>query len=154
MKPADFTIAIDTREQLPLEFAGYQTQRGTLPTGDYSIVGYESQVAIERKSHADGWAAVAAERARFERCLGRLAKLDRAAIVIECSLAEFCERPTRVQRVTPATAVGSFISWSCQYRIPVFFAGSRAFAERVVVRFLASWMKHRAPTARSTEVVR
>lgn len=138
------TVVIDTREQLPFAFDGLPTIRATLQSGDYSLVGLESRIAVERKSHEDAWNAVAANRARFERCLERLSRLDRAAIVIECTLAEFCERPPYIHRVTPATAAGSFISWACQYRIPVFFCDNRAFAERVTLRFLLAYAKHLA----------
>lgn len=135
-------IIIDTREQLPFTFSGYTTQRGTLPTGDYSLAGYEHAVAVERKSHGDIWACCAAERARFERCLERLAALDRAAVVIECSLTDLAIRPARVQRVTPATVVGSCISWAAQYRLPFFWCDTRRYAERVTVRWLLAYLKH------------
>lgn len=142
MKPTDYTIITDSREQIPLNFGDHPNARGTLKTGDYSLLGYESRIAVERKSHADMWGSVAGERARFERCLARLAAMERAALVIECSLAQLCERPSYIQRVTPATAVGSVISWSCQYRLPVFFAENPAFAARVTLRFLLSFAKH------------
>lgn len=135
-------ILIDTREQRPFPLIGYVSQRATLPTGDYSLVGFEHRVAIERKSHGDMWQCVAGERARFERCLERLAALDRAAVVIECSLTEFAVRPARVQRVTPATAVGSCISWMAQYRVPFIWADNRRYAERVTLRFLLAYAKH------------
>lgn len=134
-------IVIDTREQLPFDFAGIPTTRGTLATGDYSISGLEHLVAVERKSKEDAYGCVGASRDRFTRCLGRLAAMDRACIVIECSLADFAVPPPRT-RIDAAMAIGSFISWSCAYRIPVFWCGSRAFAERVTLRFLAAYAKH------------
>lgn len=137
------TIVIDSREQLPFHFDGLVTVRGTLATGDYSLQGYEHLVAVERKGKGDAWGCVAGERERFERCIARLGALDRAAIVIECSLADFCVRPERIQRVTIATAVGSYVSWSVQHRLPIFWCDNRRYAERVCLRFLASWWKHR-----------
>jgi ERCC4-type nuclease len=143
-KEPSFTLIVDTREQHPFQFKGLNMVRGTLKAGDYSLVGYTGKVAVERKSHEDAWGCVATGRERFERCLERLAALDRAAVVIECNLRQFAERPEYVRRVTPATAVGSYISWACQYRIPVFFCDSRAYAERVTVRFLVAYLKHLA----------
>lgn len=137
-----FVIVIDTREQLPFPFEGLVTKRATLGAGDYSIEGLENKVAVERKSKNDAWGCVADGRSRFTRCLERLSALDRAAIVIECSLTEFAIQPSRIERVTPATAVGSYISWSCQYRLPVFWCDTRQYAERVTARFLASYHKH------------
>lgn len=139
-----FTIVVDTREQVPFAFDGLESVRKGLKVGDYSLVGFESLVAIERKSKSDAWNCVAGERDRFIRELEKLAQYDRAAIVIECALAEFCVRPAQLQRVSPATAVGSFISWSVQYNIPVFWCDNRAYAERVTLRFLMSWLKHRS----------
>lgn len=154
MKAPPFTIVVDTREQRPYNFTGLATVRGTLASGDYSLVGHEHRIAIERKEKSDAWNCVAGERDRFERCLERLAALERAAIVIECDLREFSVRPSYVQRITPATAVGSFISWSVKYRIQLFWCDSRAYAERVVVRYLAGYLKHVANRSVSpTDVV-
>ena len=135
-------IIVDTREQTPWPLTGFDTRRGTLHAGDYSLEGYENSVAVERKSKEDAWGCVGAGRERFTRCLERLAGLDRACVVIEASLSEFQVRPRYVKRVTPATAVGSYISWSCQYRIPVFWCDNRQYAERVAVRFLGAYIKH------------
>lgn len=139
---APFVIAIDTREQAPFPLLGFATMRKTLKTGDYSIIGMETKVAVERKSYTDAWGSMSEGRARFERCVRRLADLDRAAIVIECGVRELATQPSYIQRVTPASVVGGLISWSCQYRIPVFFADDRAHAERITVRFLAAYWKH------------
>lgn len=138
-----FTIVIDTREQLPFAFDGLATKRGTLKAGDYSIEGMETRVAVERKSYSDIWGSMSLGRARFERCVKRLAELDRAAIVIECGLTKLCEQPSRIDRTTPASVVGGLVSWSCQYQIPVYFCDTRHFAERITARFLASYFKHR-----------
>jgi DNA excision repair protein ERCC-4 len=135
-------IVVDTREQTPFVF-DVPTMRGTLNAGDYSLEGLEKMVAVERKSHGDMWGSMSNGRARFERCVQRLALLDRAAIVVECSLTELCCRPRQIQRVTPASVVGGLISWSAQYSIPVFFCDNREYAARVTLRFLASYLKHR-----------
>ena len=50
--PDNLTVIVDTREQLPLELS-MCTIRGTLPTGDYSILGFEEYVVVERKSLPD-----------------------------------------------------------------------------------------------------
>lgn len=138
-----FVIAVDTREQQPLNFLGFATMRKHLETGDYSILGYESQVAVERKSYTDAWGSMSLGRQRFGRCVERLAALDRAAIVIECSLTKLATQPSYIERVTPASVVGGLISWSCQYALPVYFCDNREQAARITVRFLAAWLKYR-----------
>jgi len=140
-------IAIDTREQSRFMFDGYESYRTTLQTGDYSLEGLTDVLAVERKSHGDAWAMLTAERKRFERCLERMALLDRAAIVIECSMAEFVVPPPQVKRVNAATAMGSYISWSTKYRIPVYWAENRQWAERITLRILAAYYKHCADGA-------
>ncbi len=135
-------IAIDTREQLRYMFDGYESYRTTLTTGDYSLEGFESVLAVERKNHSDAWGCLTEGRKRFERCLERLSQLDRAAIVIEASMAEFCIPPPQIKRVNAATAMGSYISWSTKWRIPVFFAENRQWGERVTLRILAAYFKH------------
>lgn len=139
---APFVIAVDTREQRPLDFPGFAVMRKTIPTGDYSMQGFEHRIAIERKSKTDAWGCVADGRARFERCMARLAQLEFAAVVIECSLSEFQIPPSRVERVNAGTAVGSYLSWMVQHRVPVVWVDNRDFAARVVVRMLASFYKH------------
>lgn len=136
------TIIVDSREQIPYLFESYDWRRGTLKTGDYSLEGFSDVLAVERKNKLDAWAMLSNERKRFERCLERLSLLDRAAIVIECSMAEFCEPPPNVFRVNAATAMGSYISWSTKYRIPVYFAENRQWGERVTLRILAAYYKH------------
>lgn len=144
-EPPPFVIAYDTREQAPLDFLGFAAMRKTLKAGDYSILGYETRVACERKSYGDLWGSMSTGRARFERCVRRLAELDRAAIVIECSLSQAAVQHPDIQRTNAASVIGGLISWSCQFAIPVYFCDTREQSARVIVRFLAAWLKHRAP---------
>lgn len=136
-------IVIDTREQTPFPLVEYQTVVKGIRTGDYSLEGFENHVAVERKSKQDAYGCVGSSRGRFELCLERLSELDRACVVIECGLADFAIPPART-KVDARMAVGSYISWSVKYRIPVFWCDTREYAERVTVRFLAGWMKHRS----------
>lgn len=150
-------IVIDTREQTPFPLVEYQTVVKGLKTGDYSLEGYEDHVAVERKSKTDAYGCVGGSRDRFSRCLERLSRLDRACIVIECSLADFAIPPERT-KIDARMAVGSYISWDVQYGIRTYWCGAgvdalgnpysaREAAERVTVRFLAGWMKHRSHIA-------
>jgi ERCC4-type nuclease len=142
LRPSEIpAIVIDTREQLAYGFDGFFTERRKLDTGDYSLVGYENRVAVERKSKADAYGCVGAGRDRFERCLRRLGEIERPAVVIEADLADFAVPPPRT-RITAAQAVGSYVSWSCTYRIPIFFCGTRAYSERVTLRWLMAFLKH------------
>ena len=143
------TIVCDTREQKAYEFSGFRTVRKKLDCGDYAWLGHEGECVVERKEKSDAWACVGASRHRFVACLIRLAQVRSPAIVIEASLDDFCNPPSRT-RLTPAQAVGAYISWSQEYRIPVFWCPSRAYAERVCLKWLLAFQRHlHAPTRTS-----
>jgi DNA excision repair protein ERCC-4 len=125
--PPGLVVAIDTREQLPWRFAG-PTQATTLHTGDYSIVGLECRIAIERKSQADAYGSIGGGRERFEREWARLAELDFAAVVVESSLDGFLVPPERSQ-LHPRAAIGTLVAWSIRYGVHVIFASDRRHAE-------------------------
>jgi len=148
-------ILIDSREQLPYEFAGFDTVRSGLRTGDYSLEGHEHAVCVERKSKADAWGVVGGGRKRFVRELERMLAYERAAIVIECTLAEFARPPEVVKwtgevvgpAVSTAQAVGSYVSWAVKYNVQVFWCPDevlpgREYGERVTLRYLAAYLKH------------
>lgn len=133
-------VVIDTREQLPYEFSPFVI--GTLATGDYSLLGHEHRIAIERKTKADAYSTIGQGRERFVRELRRMAELEYAAIVVECSLVEFLSKPDYVRRLTPRAAIRSLISWSLRYGVHLHFAGDRAHAEALVMVILEKWWKY------------
>ena len=145
MKPAPI-IVVDTREQKPYRFRHAQVK--TLATGDYSIVGLEDRIAIERKTASDLLASLGRGRARFERELQRLSTLDYAAIVVESSLKQLLE-PQPYSRMNPKSATNSIISWSVKYRVPVFFADDRRHGQALTHALLNKyWRYHqRGPDA-------
>ncbi len=140
MTPAEFVIAVDTREQKPYRFPRSEVR--TLPAGDYSIVGLEDQVAVERKTKEDAYASLGQERERFERELRRLSALDYAAIVVETTLPDFLKAPA-FSRMNPKAAANSIIAWSVKYRVCVFFAGDRAHGNALTQRLLEKYWRYR-----------
>jgi ERCC4-type nuclease len=136
----DFIIAVDTREQTPYAFPGAVTK--TLPTGDYSIVGLEDRVTVERKSKADAYGSLGHGRARFRREVERLAGFDYAAIVIEDTVPGFLQRPAH-SKMNPRSAIGSLLAWSVRYRVPVFFAGDRDHAQALTHKLLEMYYRYR-----------
>lgn len=134
-----FTIVVDTREHLPYVFDGAVVK--TLPTGDYSVLGLEDRVAIERKSKPDAYASLGRGRARFRREVERLAELDYAAIVVEDTVPGFLRRPPHT-RMNPRAAVASLLAWSVRYRVPVIFAGDRAHGRAVTQKLLSSYWRY------------
>ena len=83
-----FQIVTDTREQHPFSFEGYpvEVKPRALPTGDYSLDGFEDRIAIERKAAGDLLSCMTGGRERFTRELERLRGYEAAAVVVELYL--------------------------------------------------------------------
>lgn len=134
------TIIIDTREQTPLTFPNTPTTAGTLTTGDYSVLGLEHIIAVERKSLDDLLACCGRERNRFKRELQRLRAYRFRLLVIEADAATLESgvrdgSPWR-SKLQPSHVVGSLAAWCAQFALPVWLAGSHDAAGRFVERFL------------------
>ncbi len=162
----------DMREYIP------RTERRFLGVGmgDYSIAGYEGRIGIERKSMvdfqgtllgwrhevetggADGWTIDVDRRARFKRELGKLAKMECKAIVVEASLGECLEQsPSWGVRdgITNAKYLFStYLSWLEEFpAVPWVFADDRRMAEvaafRIMEKFWARMSKERRQQERA-----
>ena len=135
-------IVVDSREQNPLHFPpNVVTVSGTLKSGDYSLLGFEDKVAIERKSKADCYHSLGGDRDRFENELRRLTMLDFSAIVVECSLSKFLKQP-EFSSMNPRSAVRSLVAWSVKYRVPVCWGDDRLHTSAMVVSLLEFWWKY------------
>lgn len=140
-KPPAFIIAIDTREQRGYLFKNAIVK--TLRTGDYSVVGHEETgISIERKSRADAFNSLGQGRARFQREFARLAKYDRAYVVIEASLDDMLKQPPYT-KMNPKAVVNSLIAWSVRYGVHIIFAGSRRNGQAITYRILEKFAKDR-----------
>lgn len=149
------TVVVDTREQLPYTFAGIRADRsdgggpltvpvrvGTLASGDYSLVGCESLVAVERKSKADLFGTLGKGRDRFERELARLAGYRAAAVVVEATWPEVVTDPPPRSELPPKTVLRSVLAWKVRYpTVHWDFVGPRALAEVFTFRFLERFLK-------------
>lgn len=148
-------VVIDTREQRPFAFQGLRCDatdgggpltvpvvRGTLKSGDYSLAGHETRVAVERKSLEDCYGTIGQGRERFERELERLAAYRFAAVVIEATWPEVCADPPPHTQLPPKTVFRSILAWSVRYpAIHWFPAGPRRLAEVTTFRILERWLK-------------
>ena len=139
MTAAELVVASDSREQKPYRFARSQVK--TLASGDYSLIGLEDRIAIERKTKEDAYASLGQGRARFERELERLSHLDYAAVVVETSLPDFLCAPA-FSRMHPKAAAGSIVAWSVKYRVCVFFAGDRLHGNALTRQLLEKYLRY------------
>ena len=154
-------IIVDTREQTGYVFEKYDdvdTVRKGLKTGDYSVVGYESLVGVERKNPMDAISSVVSGRERFKREWVRGTKLLRFAIVIECHMCDLKKYITKQWKIINNTTLkkrknkyrlysqlksvqNTYISWSAEFGVPVFFCKNAKEAEKVTYNFLKSFVK-------------
>lgn len=142
MNPDGFCIVVDTREQLPYCWPGIPMVCKALPMGDYSVLGLEDRIGVERKSHADFVATVTRHHDAFFEKIGRVVIAKRYgnsaspyyAIVIEATPTAL-DSPMPWTRVTPATVHANLIKLAC-LGVPVWPAGSRARAAAWTLAYL------------------
>jgi len=122
-------VVIDTREQEPYSFdtGRIETVRCALPAGDYSLLGYESAIAVERKSLEDLVGTLIRGRERFRSELLKLQSYEYACVVVEASITDMLSGRYR-SGVHPNALLGSVISIIADYNIPVFFCANRQAA--------------------------
>ncbi len=154
-----FLVLVDQREKLPYGFDGLRTDAKhgrrplkvrTIPfhldAGDYSIEGYESRIAIERKSLADAFGTLGQGRDRFERELQRLASYEVAAVVIEASWADILAGHPR-SNLNPKTIHRSLIAWQQEFgNIHWWTCDGRAMAEATTYRILERFWTRKQKT--------
>lgn len=136
------TVVIDSREQCPWLFHGYgvETVREGLPSGDYSVEGYQDRIALERKSLDDLVGSFSAGRDRFEREMVRLSALEFSAVIVEAS-AEDVVRHRYKSRMHPNAVLQTCFSWTVRHGIPFLFCGSRRHAEYVCHGLLQKFVR-------------
>jgi len=120
-------ILVDSREQLPFDFslfpnwiAGEQT--ATLPCADYSILGMESLVALERKSLSDLVGSLMTGRERFLRMCERMTTYKYRAIIVESSYSSVKSPYHEYTQCHPNGISGSLDAIEIRYQIPIIYA--------------------------------
>jgi ERCC4-type nuclease len=132
-------IRVDSREQLPYQFET-SSEVGTIPVGDYSIVGIENHVAIERKELNDLIGCLCHDRERFEKELHKGRALDYFALIIEGSLSDVVNGDYR-SRMNSKAAIQSLLALSVRYRLPVWFAENRQYAQTITESLLLKYAR-------------
>ena len=130
-------LVVDTREQEPYGFAADEASvvRKALPAGDYSVVGLEDRVAVERKSLDDFVSTVIRARDRFMREVSKLAGYPHACVVVEGGLSDVLAHRYR-SGAHPAAVLGAAVSLSVDHGVPVFFCSNRPSARCFTLSFL------------------
>ena len=134
----DLTIIVDSREQKPYKFKNSLVKK--LDAGDYSILGLENQIAIERKSKSDAYGTIGAGRERFVKELERFQSYKYKAIIIESSLSNFLIQP-EFSKMNPKSAINSLIAWSIRFNVHIIFGDSRRLSRTLCERILEKFYK-------------
>jgi ERCC4-type nuclease len=136
-------VVIDTREQAPYTFDDYSNWIGgvevrALKTADYSIAGYESVIAVERKTLQDIVGSLMHGRERFLRELDRLASFRSKCLCIEATRTELKSPYQFAEAVKahPNGVVGSLDALMAKFGIPIHYGDNRQLSEE----FVASWL--------------
>ena len=130
-------IIIDTREQKELTFPHFESVRGTLQSGDYSIEGLEHRFSCERKSISDLVGSLTSGRERFERELHRLRGFDFARLLIVGTEADIVNHRYR-SKASPKSILHSLYAFEARYGVPFVFGGSESRSAALVERW-AYW---------------
>jgi hypothetical protein len=152
------TVLVDSREQRPFPFRGIPADVGqgggnwTVPTevvkldaGDYSLDGYATAIAVERKSHADLVHTIGQERDRFTRELERLNAMQIAFVVVEADWTAILNDPPPYSSLSAKTVFRSVLAWQQRFpRVHWWMCPGRDFAEVVTLRIFERWMKEQA----------
>lgn len=166
-----FTVIVDSREQAPWSFQGMRSdahkeyrplvvfnERQGLPTGDYSMKGFEDQITIERKSLADAFSTFTVDRDRFTRELERMKSFRYAAVVIEAPWESLICGPKRIDRseeqsrIIGKTCYRSILYWSQRFlNVHWFLMPCRMTAERTCFRLLECYWKDREYERKQSE---
>lgn len=124
----------------------------TLPSGDYSLRGYENRIAIERKSVGDLFRTVSQERKRFIAELERLNEFSIAFVMVEAEWSEILSGPPKHCKLPPLTIHRSVTAWEQRYpRVHWRFMPGRSAAEITTVRILQRFLKDEAERMQKTQ---
>jgi len=142
--PAGMVMIIDTREQAPLFVnppKGLVIQKKALKHGDYSIKGFESKIAFERKQMSDLYSYIGKERKRTVIKLEQLRELDFAALIVEVSYEDLEIPYSYSSRITPEMIRQFMVSVNVRYGIHTYCTRDRRQMEMYLLDRATKYFK-------------
>jgi DNA excision repair protein ERCC-4 len=135
-------IVQDSREQYGYEgLFDHPCVLGTLESGDYSVLGLEHLISIERKSLPDLLSSLTNGRPRFEAELKRARFLHKFYILVECAPADLLVSDFgKMSRAHPNSIWGTICTWSSRYH-PFLFGGTRRDSAKLCEGILSAYAK-------------
>ncbi len=143
IKPSDIVIVIDSREPLIGSWGDYFTGpsvRAALQTGDYSLLGCEDMISIERKALGDLISCFTVERERFVKELKRFQAIPHRWVIVEGSYPDLLSGNYHSNMI-PKSAWESCVALMVRYQIPVIMASDTETSARLCESVLVRWFK-------------
>jgi len=136
-------VVIDSSEHMGYTFKRFTnwfsgTIRRRLPTGDYTLVGLEGEIAVERKTLPDLVNSIIQERGNFIARCERLSNFKKKCIVIEGTLSSL-KTPYEESQAHPNAVLGSVIATQERWNIPIYFLDNFLLAEEFVASMLSKY---------------
>lgn len=144
MNKDPFTIIIDTREQIPWEFGFHNTAKRKLDTGDYSIEGLESIIAIERKKSVSEIATNITEK-RFKDVLDRMKQYKYSFFIMEFDLNDVYRYPIGSSvpkhkwnqiKISPAFIIKNLLEIQLIHNIHIIYSGDSDNASKIALTLM------------------
>lgn len=135
-------ILYDQAEQAPWHFEGVASKKVHLPTGDYSLPGFESVLCVERKSLPDLVKTVVGDWQRFARQLRRMAAMDVAYIVCEAPVTALLEHKYSGD-TNPLSVRGRLNSILLDFGVHTLFLDNRTIAADWVLNTFQLYLEKR-----------
>ena len=134
--PKDFVIVIDSNEQQPLKFGKIPTITKKLDSGDYSILGMEHSVCIERKSQSDFYGSIIGDgRERLYLMFERTRLYGFKAFVVECEESELMTPELTHSDIKPNSVYATISSWEVKHGYHFYYGNRKACAVKI-----ANWL--------------
>jgi ERCC4-type nuclease len=136
--PNGFVLIQDTREQKPVFKNDDTVIDQCLKTGDYSVLGFEDQVTIERKSVSDLYGSI--KRKHFEARIRKMKEMSWAGLMIEGS-EDKVMRGIDYGETKPKQVYGALTSYEIQ-GIHIYFAQRQRDARFWILSRLIKFYDH------------
>lgn len=141
------TIVIDSAEHLGYTFGRFTnwfsgSVRKRLKVGDYTILGMEVEIAVERKTVPDLVNSIIQDRKDFIEKCERLSTFRKKCLVIEGTLGAI-KTPYEDSNAHPNAVLGSLVAAQERWNIPIHFLDNLLLAEEFVASMLSKYHAYR-----------
>lgn len=134
-------IIYDQAEGAPWRF-NVRTEKVNLPTGDYSLPGFEPILCVERKSLPDLVHTVVSDWQRFARQLRRMAAMDTAFIICEAPASALLDHKYTAQ-TSPLSVRGKLNAIQLDFGVTTMFLDNRTIAAEWTLNLFQQFLERR-----------